>query len=570
VALVVVLAALGTPPPAAPRPAGPPEGHALEPVSGADGAFEVVSEGGVRIHRARKDDKGAFALYLYFRAPGGLTGARGPWYVEVTYRDVGLGLLSLQYNAAKGDYQEVEAGYGRELTDRGGLRTAVFLLAEPSFRRAQNLQTDLRLVGPGPATPFQVVGARLFLEPTPLFTKLTARPWLEPYQGPTRNDVDARSLRHKVLCGYQGWFRCPGDGCEQGWVHWSRDRTRVAPDTLTVDLWPDMTEYSEEERFPVPGLTSPGGGPAHLFSSAHPRTVQRHFEWMQAYGLDGAFVQRFVPAEGQSAEAARVLGHARAAAHRTGRVFAVEYDMSQTPPGRVYDDLVRDWKWLVDEMRITRDPRYLHHDGRPVLAVYGFFTDRFGPDLAHRIIDFFKNDPKYRVCLVGGCQWTWRTEKNAEWARAFRRFDVIKPWNVGNAAPAGGKVYANVAPWPQDLAEARRAGMRFMPVVYPGFSWDNLQKSTPGKSLMPRLRGEFYWKQFVAAASLGVETVFVAMFDEVDEGTAVFKVTNAPPRPGHFVTLEGMPPDWYLRLTSEGTRLIRKERRPTPDIPIKP
>ena len=36
--------------------------------------------------------------------------------------------------------------------------------------------------------------------------------------------VDASTLRGKVVCGYRGWFRCPGDAADLGWVHWSRNR----------------------------------------------------------------------------------------------------------------------------------------------------------------------------------------------------------------------------------------------------------------------------------------------------------------------------------------------------------
>src|SRR5262249_52988460 len=158
------------------------------------------------------------------------------------------------YNGTRGPYQPAEGGHGRELADRRGVRTAVFRLQSPAFRRGQNLQTDLRVSGPAPGVPYRIVEARLFLEPTPLFTRLSAKPWLQPYTGPTRKDVDATTLRGKVLCGYQGWFRCPGDGSELGWVHWSRERFRIVPETLTFDLWPDMSEYSAEERFAAPGF----------------------------------------------------------------------------------------------------------------------------------------------------------------------------------------------------------------------------------------------------------------------------------------------------------------------------
>jgi hypothetical protein len=384
--------------------------------------------------------------------------------------------------------------------------------------------------------------------------------------------VDARTLGRKVLCGYQGWFACPGDDLKAGWVHWSRDRTRLTPDTLTFEMWPDMSEYSDAEKYPAPGFTHPDGKPAYLFSSAHPRTVDRHFDWMKQYGIDGVLAQRFLGGLEKPAEApqTRILNHVRAAANRTGRVFAVEYDMTGTPSEKLYDLVVNDWKWLVDEMKITEDARYLHHDGKPVLAVYGFFSDRFEPKLAHRLIDFFKNDKKYRACLIGSGQWSWRTEKNAEWARAFRRFDVYIPWNVGNVKKENGKLHAATETWAQDLAEARRVGMQFMPVIYPGFSWDNLMRKKPGATTIPRLGGDFYWAQFSAAATLGVDMAKVAMFDEVDEGTAIFKVSNTPPREGHFVTLDGRPTDWYLRLTGKGSRLFRREIANRKTIPIKP
>ena len=394
-----------------------------------------------------------------------------------------------------------------------------------------------------------------------------ATPGAEPTPPGT---VDVSTLHHKVMVGYQGWFRCPGDGAGGRWRHWSRDGRRIAPDTLTFEMWPDLSEYGEDEKFPAPGFTHPDGTQAHLFSSAHRKTVERHFQWMREYGIDGVFLQRFL-VELRDPSLDRVLEHVRASAASTGRAYALCYDLSGAPKDRIYERLVADWKRLVDDAKVTADDRYLRHNGKPVLFVWGFFSDRFGADLAHRVIDFFKNDPKYGVTLVGGCQWYWRREKDPEWARAFRRFDVISPWNVGNVTIDGdGRKHANTDYWKDDLAEARRAGMIYLPVLYPGFGWTNLKGPNAARQTIPRLGGQFLWHQFVTAADLGADMAYVAMFDEVDEGTAVFKVTNTPPTQAHFETYEGLPPDWYLRLTGEGTKLIRGKRPRQEVIPIRP
>jgi hypothetical protein len=381
--------------------------------------------------------------------------------------------------------------------------------------------------------------------------------------------IDATTLRHKVLCGYQGWFRCPGDPAGEGWRHWGRNPAKLTPNSLTVEMWPDTSEYPADEKYPAPGFTHADGTPAHLFSSAHPRTVERHFTWMRQYGIDGVFVQRFL-VELRKPSSDLVLDHVRSAAAKTGRVYAVCYDLTGAPADQLEEWLVRDWKRLVDEKRVTQDDRYLRHGGKPVAFVWGFFSDRFGPALAHRLIEFFKQDGRYGATLVGGCSWQWRMEKDAEWARAFRRFDVISPWNVGNVMKADGQKHAATGTWKADREEARRSGKAYLPVIYPGFGWTNLKGKAAAGATIPRLGGVFYWRQFVTAADFGLDMAYVAMFDEVDEATAVFKVSNSPPTQARFTTYDGLPADWYLRLTGEGAKVIRGERKAAPDLPIRP
>ncbi|HAB18564.1 MAG TPA: hypothetical protein PLX89_10620 [Verrucomicrobiota bacterium] len=99
--------------------------------------------------------------------------------------------------------------------------------------------------------------------------------------------------------------------------------------------------------------------------------------------------------------------------------------------------------------------------------------------------------------------------------------------------------------------------------------WDNLRRMPPGKTMIPRRRGEFYWRQFAIFKELGIRTVVVGMFDEVDEGTAIYKVSNDTAVRKYFVTYEGLPSDWYLKLTGAAPQMMRGEIPWSATIPEK-
>lgn len=391
--------------------------------------------------------------------------------------------------------------------------------------------------------------------------------------------ADASTVRGRVMAGYQGWFRCPGDAANMGWIHWSRDPRRIAPDTLTFEMWPDMREYPRQERYPAPGFTHPDGTPATLFSSDSAAVIQLHFEWMRRCGLDGIWLQHFVvdlpggPLAERYPSRRRVLEHVRAAAKKTGRVWALAYDIAGMPLDRIYETLTEDWKRMEAE-GVLRDPRYLRENGKPVVLIWGFYrnnpTNPMTPGLAHRLIDFFHATGPHQAFLIGGGDWNWRSHPDPEWQRFCQRFDGYAPWNVGNyTLDSAGVKRASTHTWEEDRQECERSGMLWLPVVYPGFSWDNLMRKPPGTTNIARRDGMFLWEQFLTLARMNVRSVYVAMFDEADEGTAIFKVTSSPPKQAHFVGYEGRPSDWYLRLTGEGIRLLRGQRPPVETLPIR-
>jgi hypothetical protein len=387
-----------------------------------------------------------------------------------------------------------------------------------------------------------------------------------PYNGPSVSDVDTSTLRGKVMCGYQGWFNCADDGAELGWTHWARRRQQeFAPGNVTVDLWPDVSELDPDERFAT-GFRHSDGRVAEVFSSASRKTVLRHFSWMRDYGIDGAFVQRF--ANGLADP--RLLGHknnvlayAREGANTAGRAYAVMYDLSGLRRGETRR-CRSDWRMLRSEMEITADAAYLHQEGKPVVAIWGIgFSDgrEYTLEECRQLIQWLKEDGC--TVMVGVPTW-WRTGRrdatdDPKLLEIIKSADIVSPWSVGRyqTPQQAGKLAKEV--WHADLGWCQQNDIDFLPVVFPGFSWHNLHG---GKlNSIPRRKGKFLWSQLVAAKKVGCEMIYVAMFDEVDEGTAIFKCTDDPPA-GDGVTFsgyEGLPSDHYMRLVGEGGRMLRGE-----------
>ncbi len=390
-------------------------------------------------------------------------------------------------------------------------------------------------------------------------------------------DVDPSTLNNKVLIGYQGWFTCPSDGSGR-WTHWSRGVP--TPDTLTVELFPETSELDPDERCEIPGMTI-DGKPAYLFSSRNPKTVSRHFQWMKQYGLDGVLVQRFVgEIRRKQQDGDVVLRNVMKAAAESGRTFAIEYDISGANPDTFAQTIEDDWRYLVNEVKVTSHPNYQHHAGKPVVSIWGMgLSDGdahppANPQVALDLINWFKS----RATYMGGTPAHWSTltadsRNDPAWAEVYAAMDIVQPWNVGRYG-----TLAAVDKWKDDVlaADLKTAAANhqlYMPVVFPGFSWHNL-KRTAKENQIPRLSGEFLWRQAYNAKMAGATVLKIAMFDEVDEGTAILKAVphrSQAPDQGYWLTLDAdgddLPNDWYLRLAGEITKMFHGEIEANPTVP---
>jgi hypothetical protein len=408
--------------------------------------------------------------------------------------------------------------------------------------------------------------------PTP-----TPTPTITPTPAPTSGDIIG-----KVMVGYQGWFDAPGDGApDNSWVHWANGIP--APGNQRFEIYPDIREYTT--LFATGYANLGNGSPAKLFSSYTTHTVNKHFEWMQTYGIDGAAVQRFGSEFGNSNRMAQrnsVLTKAKTASETYGRKFYVMYDTTSMGANFV-TQIESDWtNTIKGSLNLLNSSAYAKQNGLPVVCIWGIgFNDGSHPgDAATSIslINWFKAQGCY---VIGGVPTYWRDCDNAHpytpdynalndsktgFQNVYKTFNMIEPWFVTRIRGISGTWSADnyktyiIGP---DLSYCNANGMDYAPVMFPGFAWSNWHSGSP-RNEIPRLHGNFMWNQAFNIATLGITSGYIAMFDEYDEGTAIAKAAEditMIPTNQYFLTLDAdgvhCTSDFYLRLSGDITKMLK-------------
>jgi hypothetical protein len=398
--------------------------------------------------------------------------------------------------------------------------------------------------------------------------------WLILFASSVFGLVDFSTLSGKHMVGYQGWFGCPGDGLNPNstYRHWIKG---VNSTDLEFDYWPETSEINPNDLCELPGYKTPDGLPAKVYSAHNLNVVNKHFSWMKNYNIDGVFIQNFFAGMKTSSKISsrlQVTRNVRSAAEKYGRAWSIMFDISGESENDISSSFQNIWSRFADDVKESQN--YLKENGKPVVAVWGIGYDNpqhpIGPQNALNIIKFLKSEGLY---VVGGVPHDWRKriQNNPAWEAVYSSMDAISPWNVGRYR------FNNVQSLKDnsilDKQQLDAWNMKYLPVIYPGFSWFNLKEGKMND--YPRYAGKMYFELAKAALASNPDCLYTAMFDEVNEGTQIFKVVSKKedlPTPGNFnyLDIDGtkVPSDWYLTLAGLFTSVMHGEKEMPSSVPL--
>ena len=331
---------------------------------------------------------------------------------------------------------------------------------------------------------------------------VSARPCL------TSTQVDSSTIKNKVFAGYQGWADT------SHWKHWFVDDK---PDTshYHFEMVPTMDEYPEHSKRTT-SVKYTTGKTLSLYDNTASGVVDLHFKWMQDYGLDGILLSRF----SASGHDNKILSQVDAAADKYGRIYGVEWDIGQRTDTHWDDKIKEDYQKTVKNY--IHNSRYIKEKGKPVVAIFGIGCNAHEfatPSVAKALIQWLQGNGLY---VIGIGPFDWRTGKSSKSFEAvFSQFDAVMPWSVGtyNGAAKFAHQHTRLA---ADAQLTSSRGQDYSPIAFPGYSYGSVYKER--FNLFKRNGGTFFQSQIDYHLQLkGATFFYVAMFDEVQEGTAIYK-----------------------------------------------
>jgi hypothetical protein len=434
--------------------------------------------------------------------------------------------------------------------------------------------------------------------------------------------IMSNNFKELVLAGYQGWFATPANNIVKNWAHWCK-RGEPSPGGYTsFELYPDLSEYKDEDLYQTRYADLHGGVRSRLYDSDRDGVVGLHFKWMKEYGLDGIALQRFlsdiknrVNRDWRNSTAVRVKNFSEIA----GKSFYIMYDITGYKGRRLAQDILDDVdNSLKKKLKLLDSPGYARQNGRPVIAIWGLgFTHiPVEKEEAKRLIRELKESRGYYV--VGGVPYRWRlgeVDSMPGWLDVYKLFNMLIPWSVGRYRLIQEVDEHSERIWKPDKEFCAAENIDLQRVIYPGFAWSNKKESIDvereellsrhpsgtrsarkkksgeaegeesishhlsgtrdaPQNEIPRLAGKFFWRQAYHVARLGT-SAFIAMFDEFDEGTVILKAAKSQagvPANQYFLTLDAdetrLSSDFYLRLAAEAAKMIKGMRPLTEEVPV--
>jgi len=142
----------------------------------------------------------------------------------------------------------------------------------------------------------------------------------------------------------------------------------------------------------------------------------------------------------------------------------------------------------------------------------------------------------------------------------------LSPWMIGRIGNVGDvdNFYNNVQT--PDMVYCKANNIDYQPCVLPG----DLQERQ-------RAHGDFMWRQFYNMKRLGVQGIYISMFDEYNEGNQIAKTAETVafvPAGSGFLALDedgtACSADYYLRLTADGGKMFKGQTTLTAIRPTRP